>query len=413
MMTLKKLLSPRGADYPITISEVFVQKGEPIAKGARLFELKTATGKRMMMRAPLAGRVELLAGGAGDILETQRPLAGIEEAVDEVYAEVEETDEDESQTGAFAMSETIRSMAPDDAGAQVVEPEEVFARKPEPEPVFAPATKPAPEEESQSLVGNLKDIVVFSTVIGLPVFFTYIALHIAHSARFDEMAAILIVIGGLVAARIAIWVLQLVSREEGLWGIGWISAYPVALPFAFLSAFAPLSVLQKYDAEWAHKLVTPLTGGPLHLRDGQLVVMGREVRDDRAKNIDEAFRLGVMGAVIDERLIYTEDGRWIRPEQVAFRRVIYSEEQYYANYRLTCMNTDLTRDDGDAEGTYADTADFYFSLRQPHGDVHGTQASFDSTGEAVKIRNIEKKLGRGLISCVTDSYEQRFGLTRS
>ena len=79
---LRQVFSPRDEKlFPLQVSEVHVRQGEPVEAGALLMTLKTATGKTLAMRSPLAGKIAVLAAGAGDSLASPRALVSINEEV--------------------------------------------------------------------------------------------------------------------------------------------------------------------------------------------------------------------------------------------------------------------------------------------------------------------------------------------
>jgi len=77
---LRQVFSPRDeALFPLQVLEVRVTTGEQVAPGAVLLTLKTATGKTLAMRSPLAGAIAQIAAGAGDTLARPRVLVTIAE----------------------------------------------------------------------------------------------------------------------------------------------------------------------------------------------------------------------------------------------------------------------------------------------------------------------------------------------
>ncbi|WP_349360182.1 hypothetical protein [Stappia sp.] len=92
---LRQVFSPRDeALFPLQVLAVRVTPGEQVAPGAVLLTLKTATGKTLAMRSPLAGAIAQIAAGAGDTLARPRVLVTIaEDDADVVDGEWEDAPE--------------------------------------------------------------------------------------------------------------------------------------------------------------------------------------------------------------------------------------------------------------------------------------------------------------------------------
>lgn len=383
-MALKKLRSPAQVDYPIEITEVHVRKGERIDKGARLCALRTATGREVLMRAPLGGEVAAPPLSTGTILPAQQVLMSIDDAPEEVFAEVEE----------------------EAAQAPEVEP------TPKPEPTAEAPAQPAgagaqPERSERKVFGAFAGLVSVVLCFALPLFAAYAALHVAHSV-LPWYVGVGTVIGAVV---IVTFILGWVPHEGSVMAA--VIAAFIALPAAAFTATMPLSTLQALDSGWIHKQVEPITGGPIAVKDGTLVVMGRKTtRRGQTAELWSVYRLGVSGAVLDKALIYTGDGRIVNPVEVFEERIGFETPSNW----FDCLGYDFSRNlfvDGKRpSGTYADSVSFYFKHPDASRDLEGYRVRFDSAGEIIGVT--EHRPSRGvdglLVSCSTAArYREWYG----
>jgi hypothetical protein len=82
---LRQVFSPRDDKlFPLTIGELRVRQGDHVEAGALLMTLRTATGKTLAMRSPLAGSISMIAAGAGDSLASPRVLVTIAETGEDI-----------------------------------------------------------------------------------------------------------------------------------------------------------------------------------------------------------------------------------------------------------------------------------------------------------------------------------------
>lgn len=115
--TLRQVFSPRDTKlFPLRIEALRVERGDTVEAGTVLLTLKTAQGKTLAMRSPLAGTVTQIAAGAGDSLASPRALVIIAEADTSVVdGEWEEADDQPSPSPGDAAGGTREQAGPDAA----------------------------------------------------------------------------------------------------------------------------------------------------------------------------------------------------------------------------------------------------------------------------------------------------------
>lgn len=386
-MALKKLRSPAQAEYPVEIAQVFVQMGERIDKGVKLCKLRTGAGREMLIRAPLGGEVAEQPSSEGTILPEQAVLFVIDDAPEEVFAEVEE---EAAEAERAAPRSRVRAPEPTPAAE---------SREAE--------TGAQVEKSERRVFSAFAGLVSVLICFALPLLAAYAALHVAHSV-LPWYVGVGTVIGAVVLVTFVLgWV-----PHEGSVMAAVIAAF-IALPAAAFTATMPLSTLQMLDSGWIHKQVEPVTGGPIAVKDGTLVVMGRKTtRRGQTAELWSVYRLGVGGAVLDKALIYTGDGRIVNPVEVFEERIGFETPSNW----LDCLGSDFSRNlfvDGNTpSGTYADSVSFYFKHPDADRDLEGYRVKFDSAGEIVGVR--EHRPSRGaeglLASCSTAArYDEWYG----
>ncbi|WP_157727511.1 hypothetical protein [Stappia sp. ES.058] len=111
------MFSPRDTTlFPLRIEEVRVRQGDTVEAGTVLLILKTASGKTLAMRSPLAGTVTQIAAGVGDSLANPRALVVIAEVNDGVVdGEWEEAAGHPSPPPGDAAAESTDRAGPDTA----------------------------------------------------------------------------------------------------------------------------------------------------------------------------------------------------------------------------------------------------------------------------------------------------------
>ncbi|WP_029059732.1 hypothetical protein [Stappia stellulata] len=113
----KQVFSPRDTTlFPLQIEEVRVRQGDTVEAGTVLLTLKTAPGKTLAMRSPLAGTVTQIAAGVGDSLANPRALVILTEADDDMIdGEWEEAADHPSPSPGDTAAESTDRARPDTA----------------------------------------------------------------------------------------------------------------------------------------------------------------------------------------------------------------------------------------------------------------------------------------------------------
>jgi len=109
-MATKKLLLPRGEDYPIELTSVFVWTGAFVSRGDKLYTMKAPSGREVLVRAPMDGVVTGHVWNVGDKLSARQQLLGID-PVAAVRPEVTENNFEK----AFDEEDDIRDAQPSPA----------------------------------------------------------------------------------------------------------------------------------------------------------------------------------------------------------------------------------------------------------------------------------------------------------
>jgi hypothetical protein len=115
--TLRQVFSPRDTKlFPLRVEALRVERGDTVEPGTVLLTLKTAQGKTLAMRSPLAGTVTQIAAGVGDSLASPRALVIVAEADTRVVdGEWEEADDQPSPSPGDAAGGTRERTGPDAA----------------------------------------------------------------------------------------------------------------------------------------------------------------------------------------------------------------------------------------------------------------------------------------------------------
>lgn len=154
---LRQVFSPRDEKlFPLQIGEVHVRQGDPVEAGTLLMTLKTATGKTLAMRSPLAGKIAVLAAGAGDSLASPRALVSINEEVAAAAESQPEPKPEPQPTPSPGPAEAPRASSPD-APANAPTAAAPSAEKPKRslrKPLIAAATVAAIAAAGYALIEN-------------------------------------------------------------------------------------------------------------------------------------------------------------------------------------------------------------------------------------------------------------------
>jgi hypothetical protein len=79
----KQLLTPRDDDlYPLVIESIAVESAGLVASGDLLVVMRVADGRRMAMRAPIAGRILRIMATVGEVFETRACVMTMREEPD-------------------------------------------------------------------------------------------------------------------------------------------------------------------------------------------------------------------------------------------------------------------------------------------------------------------------------------------
>ncbi len=181
---LRQVFSPRDEKlFPLQVGDLRVKQGDHVEAGALLMTLKTATGKTLAMRSPLAGSVTMIAAGAGDSLASPRVLVTIAEAGEDIVdGEWEDAPEPSSQGGSAgtarenataSRADPARGPSPDDTAqagsaqgrgkriaaaiavlAVLIGGYAFFGKDLDPGMGAASVTRPAPQKKVASSNGN-------------------------------------------------------------------------------------------------------------------------------------------------------------------------------------------------------------------------------------------------------------------
>lgn len=284
-MAIKKLMSPKSVDYPITVAAVAVAAGETIAKGDRLYDLTTATGQQIRIRSPLSGRLTGPVRGEGTVLEAPQILASIDDdpGPEEIFADVAEEPDDSVSPREARPAGRETAMA----GTAEAHP----ARPADPPP--------------RAGRGVLKAGLV---VLGfaLPLVTTYVALHVAHSPLPLWI--------GLCAIAAAILVPLVVMAFVPVAAAATATAFSallIALPLSGLSYVMQVQKLVALDSTAVHRMLLPIVGGRYQVEDGTLLVLGRPVAGKETQFPKRPSRLNDKALLIRQTFLYTAKGRVI------------------------------------------------------------------------------------------------------
>lgn len=410
-MATKKLLLPRGEDYPIELTSVFVWTGAFVSRGDKLYTMKAPSGREVLVRAPMDGVVTGHVWNVGDKLSARQQLLGID-PVAAVRPEVTENNFEK----AFDEKDDIRDAQPSPA-----------PKKPAAKPRRAKRSTATPVDKktkaeavkrntaAAKLVALLR--VIVAGMLFLPL--TYVALHVAHSVPFPILADSLLFLAIMLPLP---WIVAYLA------GLLWVLMLPVAfvliiVDFAFgnakggryafmlgaaivaVSFFMPLNTLKAYSTPLLSELVGRLTGGPVLLYDQKLYVLGRQVNIPRQPKIERAWRLGPYGAVIEKSLILTDQGRSLDPATIISDAQRNTDGEL--SYRCAKFNLDSIISRRSDTQRYADHAIFYspdLSAKDPN--YTGTEFFINSTGQIARLRETKRALGSLKSSC--DSADDAF-----
>lgn len=288
-MTIKKLMSPKTVDYPITVATVAVSTGDTIAKGDTLYDLRTATGQQIRIRSPLAGRLTGPVWSEGTVLDAPRILVSVDDdpGPEEFFADVADEPVREPEPEPVEDTPPAREAAP--------------AAKPAAEVTDAPSDRPTASHES---VG---DLVLKGGLVALgfalPLVTTYVALHIAHSPL-----PLWIGVCAIAVALVVPLIVMAVVRDQAVGTATAFSALLIALPLAGLSFVTQVQKLVALDSTAVHRLLLPLVGGRYQVENGTLLVLGRPVVLQETKNPGQPMRLNDKALLIRQTYLYTADG---------------------------------------------------------------------------------------------------------
>ena len=410
-MATKKLLLPRGEDYPIELTSVFVWTGAFVSRGDKLYTMKASSGREVLVRAPMDGVVTGHVWNVGDKLSSRQQLLGID-PVAAVRPEVTENNFEK----AFDEKDDIRNARPSPAPKKpAAKPRR--AKRSTATPVDKKTKAEAVKQKTTSarLVTLLR--VIVAGMLFLPL--TYVALHVAHSVPFPILADSLLFLALMLPLP---WIVAYLA------GLLWVLMLPVAFVFiivdfafgnakggryAFLlgaaivavSFFMPLNTLKAYITPQLSELVGQLTGGPVLLYDEKLYVLGRQVNIPRQPKIERVWRLGPYGAVIEKSFILTDQGQSLDPAKIISDAQLNADGKL--SYRCAKFNLDSIISRRSDTQRYADHAIFYSpdpSAKDP--SYTGTEFFINSTGQVVRRRETKRSLGSLKSSC--DSADDAF-----
>ncbi|MEO9649404.1 MULTISPECIES: hypothetical protein [Alphaproteobacteria] len=410
-MATKKLLLPRGEDYPIELTSVFVWTGAFVSKGDKLYTMKAPSGREVLVRAPMDGVVTGHVWNVGDKLSARQQLLGID-PVAAVRPEVTENTFEK----AFDEKDDIRDAQPSPA-----------PKKPAAKPRRAkrstatPVDKKTKAEAVKQTTTSARFVTLLRVIVAGMLFLplTYVALHVAHSVPFPILADSLLFLALMLPLP---WIVAYPA------GLLWVLMLPVAFVFiivdfafgnakggryAFLlgaaivavSFFMPLNTLKAYSTPQLSELVGHLTGGPVLLYDEKLYVLGRQVNIPQQPKIERVWRLGPYGAVIEKSFILTDQGQSLDPAKIISDAQLNADGKL--SYRCAKFNLDSIISRRSDTQRYADHAIFYSpdpSAKDP--SYTGTEFFINSTGQVVRRRETKRSLGSLKSSC--DSADDAF-----
>lgn len=410
-MATKKLLLPRGEDYPIELTSVFVWTGAFVSKGDKLYTMKAPSGREVLVRAPMDGVVTGHVWNVGDKLRARQQLLGID-PVAAVRPEVTENTFEK----AFDEKDDIRDAQPSPA-----------PKKPAAKPRRAkrstatPVDKKTKAETVKQTTTSARFVTLLRVIVAAMIFLplTYVALHVAHSVPFPILADSLLFLALMLPLP---WIVAYLT------GLLWVLMLPLAfvliiVDFAFgnakggryafllgaaivaVSFFMPLNTLRAYSTPQLSELVGHLTGGPILLYDQKLYVLGRQVNIPRQPKIERAWRLGPYGAVIEKSFILTDQGQSLDPAKIISDAQLNADGKL--SYRCAKFNLDSIISRRNDTQRYADHAIFYSpgpSAKDP--SYTGTEFFINSTGQVVRRRETKRSLGSLKSSC--DSADDAF-----
>lgn len=410
-MASKKLLLPRGEDYPIELISVFVWTGAFVSKGDKLYTMKAPSGREVLVRAPMDGVVTGHVWNVGDKLSARQQLLGID-PVAAVRPEVTENNIEK----AFEEKDDIRDAQPSPA-----------PKKPAAKPRRAkrstatPVDKKTKAEAVKQTTTSARFVTLLRVMVAGMLFLplTYVALHVAHSVPFPILADSLLFLALMLPLP---WIVAYLA------GLLWVLMLPVAFVFiivdfafgnakggryAFLlgaaivavSFFMPLNTLKAYSTPQLSELVGHLTGGPVLLYDEKLYVLGRQVNIPQQPKIERVWRLGPYGAVIEKSFILTDQGQSLDPAKIISDAQLNADGKL--SYRCAKFNLDSIISRRSDAQRYADHAIFYSpdpSAKDP--SYTGTEFFINSTGQVVRRRETKRSLGSLKSSC--DSADEAF-----
>ncbi|MEP6388359.1 MAG: hypothetical protein ABJ056_00385, partial [Halioglobus sp.] len=405
------LLLPRGEDYPIELTSVFVWTGAFVSKGDKLYTMKAPSGREVLVRAPMDGVVTGHVWNVGDKLSARQQLLGID-PVAAVRPEVTENTFEK----AFDEKDDIRDAQPSPA-----------PKKPAAKPRRAkrstatPVDKKTKAEAVKQTTTSARFVTLLRVIVAGMLFLplTYVALHVAHSVPFPILADSLLFLALMLPLP---WIVAYPA------GLLWVLMLPVAFVFiivdfafgnakggryAFLlgaaivavSFFMPLNTLKAYSTPQLSELVGHLTGGPVLLYDEKLYVLGRQVNIPQQPKIERVWRLGPYGAVIEKSFILTDQGQSLDPAKIISDAQLNADGKL--SYRCAKFNLDSIISRRSDTQRYADHAIFYSpdpSAKDP--SYTGTEFFINSTGQVVRRRETKRSLGSLKSSC--DSADDAF-----
>ena len=410
-MATKKLLLPRGEDYPIELTSVFVWTGAFVSRGDKLYTMKAPSGREVLVRAPMDGVVTGHVWNVGDKLSARQQLLGID-PVAAVRPEVTENNFEK----AFDEEDDIRDAQPSPAPQKPAPKKPAAKLRRAKRAAAAPVDKKTKAEAVKRNTTSARIVTLLRIIVAGMLFLplTYVALHLAHSVPFPILADRLLFLAIMLPLP---WIVAYLA------GLLWVLMLPAALVliivdfdfgnakgarYAFLlgaaivavSFFMPLNTLKAYSSPMLSELVGRLTGGPVLLYDQKLYVLGRQVNIPRQPKIERAWRLGPYGAVIEKSLILTDQGRSLDPAKIISDAQRNTDGEL--SYRCAKFNLDSIISQRSDTQRYADHAIFYSpDLGAKDPSYTGTEFFINSTGQVARLRETKRSLGSLKSSCAS------------